>query len=112
MAFKLSTLHVFGYGEVQVIGQDGETSVNKKAPASEMTSKDSVVNNVYSFKPVDNLSPNEYHAIHIFADSFANYQPKGDFENWRVQWPELDKAAIDALVAEVLAYTPPAPTVE
>lgn len=109
MAFKLSTLHIFGYGEVQVIGKDGETDVNKKAPASEMVSRQAVVDNVYSFKPEDNQSPNEYHAINIFNEMFADYQPKGNYKSWRTNWASLDKVAIDALVAEVLAYTPPPP---
>lgn len=109
MAFKLSTLHIFGYGEVQVIGKDGDTHVNKKAPSIEMASKDAVVNNIYNFKPQNNLSPNEYHAVNIFENSLAVYQPKQSFKEWRVQWTDLDKAAIDALVAEVLAYTPPPP---
>ena len=39
---------------------------------------------------------------------FVDYQCKGEYEGWRVSWDNenLDKAAIDALVAEVLAYTP------
>lgn len=109
MAFKLSTLHIFGYGETQVIGQDGEENINKKVPSSELNGVTSVVDNVYSFKPLDNLSPNEYHAINIFNDMFADYQPKGEFKSWRVPFADLNKGEIDALVAEVLAYTPPAP---
>ncbi len=108
MAFVLSTLHIFGYGETQVIGNDGTTSVNKKVPTSVLTKVTPVVDDVYSFKPSDNLSPNEYHAINIFNDLFADYQPKGEFDSWRVQWADLNKVAIDELVAEVLAYTPPA----
>jgi hypothetical protein len=107
MAFVLSTLHIFGYGETQVIGNDGTTSVNKKVSTSVLTKVTPVVDDVYSFKPSDNLSPNEYHAINIFNDLFADYQPKGEFESWRVQWADLNKVAIDELVAEVLAYTPP-----
>jgi hypothetical protein len=107
MAFVLSTLHIFGYGETQVIGNDGTTSVNKKVPTSVLTKVTPVVDDVYSFKPTDNLSPNEYHAINIFNDMFADYQPKGDFESWRTEWSKLNKTAIDELVAEVLAYTPP-----
>jgi hypothetical protein len=38
---------------------------------------------------------------------FADYQPKGDFESWRTNWSELNKTAINDLVVEVLAYTPP-----
>ena len=103
MAFELSTLHIFGYGETQVIGQDGDTAVNKKVSSSGLTSLTAVVDNVYSFKPVDNLSPNEYHAINIFNNMFADYQPSGEFDIWRTEWALLDQAYIDALVAEVLA---------
>lgn len=108
MAFKLSTLHIFGYGETQVIGTDGDTQINKKVSTSVLTKVTPVVDDVYSFKPQDNLSPNEYHAINIFSEMFADYQPKGEFESWRTQWADLNKVAIDELVAEVLAYTPPA----
>jgi hypothetical protein len=103
MAFELSTLHIFGYGETQVIGTDGDTSVNKKVSSAGLTSLTAVVDNVYSFKPVDNLSPNEYHAINIFNNMFADYQPSGEFDSWRTEWALLDQAYIDALVAEVLA---------
>jgi len=103
MAFVLNTLHIFGYGETQVIGQDGDTLIDKKVPSSELTSLTAVVDNVYSFRPVDNLSPNEYHAINIFNNLFADYQPSGEFNSWRIDWVDLDKNYIDDLVAEVLA---------
>lgn len=102
MAFELSTLHIFGYGETQIIGLDGDTYVNKKVSNSALTKIQAVVNDVYSKKPSDNASPNQYHAVHVFGKLFADYQPTG-FPNWRVQWADLDKTAIDDLVAEVLA---------
>jgi len=106
MAFELSTLHIFGYGECQVIGKDGETQINKKAPSNQLVSLQAVVDNVYSFKPVDNLSPNLYHAINIFYNMFSDYIPKdSQFSNWRTEFKDLDTALIDTLVAEVLAYT-------
>jgi len=107
MAFQLSTLHIFGYGETQVIGQDGDTNISKKVPTSSLTKVTPVVDDVYSFKPQDNLSPNEYHAINIFNEMFADYQPKGEFDSWRTEWEKLNAVAIDELVAEVLAYTEP-----
>jgi hypothetical protein len=108
MAFKLNTLHIFGYGETQVIGQDGETNINKKAPNDVLTLLQPVVDNVYSFKPAENPAINEYHAINIFVDLFSDYVPK-DSENksWRTQYEQLDQNAIDVLVAEVLAYEKP-----
>jgi hypothetical protein len=105
MAFKLNTLHIFGYGEVQIIGQDDDIKINKKVPNDTMISLQAVVDNVYSFKPTNNLSPNVYHAINIFVDMFADYNPKDSaFVSWRAEFKDLDNLAIDTLVAEILAF--------
>lgn len=107
MAFQLNTLHIFGYGETQVIGQEDGNNINKKAPSLALVSLQAVVDNVYSFKPADNPAINEYHAINIFEGLFSDYMPK-DSENksWRTPYEELDQSFIDTLVAEVLAYQP------
>ena len=62
-----STLHIFGYGETQLIGTDS----NKKVPTSALTKVQAVVDNVYSFKPEGNTATEVYHAINIFNDLFA-----------------------------------------
>ena len=99
-----STLHIFGYGETQLIGND----LNKKVNTSVLTTAQAVIDNVYSFKPEGNTATEQYHAINIFNDMFADWQTsqKG-VEGWRVQYPELDATAIDALVAEIVAYVEP-----
>ena len=102
MAFELSTLHIFGYGETQVIGKDGETSVSKKVTSSQLTGVQAVVDNVYSKKPADSTASADIHAVNIFNNMFADFQPK-EGEGFRVPFEELNKALIDALVAEVLA---------
>lgn len=102
MAFELSTLHIFGYGETQVIGKDGETSVSKKVTSSELTGVQAVVDNVYFKKPADNTASADIHAVNIFNNMFADFQPK-EGKGFRVKWEDLDKALVDALVAEVLA---------
>jgi len=108
MAFKLNTLHIFGYGETQVIGQNDGVNVNKKAPNDVLTFLQPVVDNVYSFKPQDNPAINEYHAINIFVDLFSDYVPKDSADNsWRTPYEDLDQNAIDVLVAEVMAYEKP-----
>jgi hypothetical protein len=100
MAQTFNTLHIFGYGETQVI-TDTE---NKKVPSSELTGVDAVVANVYAHKPADNNAGTDYHAINIFNDLFADYIPKGkDEKSFRVPYAELDAALIDAFVAEVEA---------
>jgi len=92
-----NTLHIFGYGECQVI-TDTE---NKKVPTSDCTSAQAVVDMVYALKPVDNNAGTDYRAINIFNDMFADYQsPEGNF---RVDYSELDSALIDQLVSEIEA---------
>jgi len=99
-----STLHIFGYGESQLIGTD----FNKKVSSSVLTSLQAVVDNVYSFKPVDNTANEEYHAINIFYDMFADWQTKdSSVKGWRTEYSELDATLIDALVAEIVAYVEP-----
>jgi hypothetical protein len=99
-----STLHIFGYGETQLIGTD----LNKKVPTSSLTTVQAVVDNVYSFKPEGNTATKEYHAINIFNDMFADWQTSQQgVEGWRVQYPELDATLIDALVAEIVAQPEP-----
>ena len=90
-----NTLHIFGYGECQVI-TDTE---NKKVPTSDCPSAQDVVNMVYAFKPADNPSTSNYHAVNIFNDMFADYQSiEGNF---RVDYSELDSELIDQLVTEI-----------
>lgn len=99
-----STIHIFGYGETQLIGTD----LNKKVPSSVLTSLQAVVDNVYSFKPADNPASKEYHAVNIFNDMFADWQTKDQaVKGWRTQYSELDATLIEALVAEVQAYVEP-----
>ena len=99
-----STLHIFGYGETQLIGKD----FNKKVPSTVLTTLTDVVINVYSFKPEGNEATEEYHAINIFNTMFSDWQPKSsDAKGWRTEYAELDATAIDALVAEIEAYVIP-----
>ena len=99
-----STLHIFGYGETQLIGTDS----NKKVPSTALTTLAAVVNNVYSFKPEGNTATEEYHAINIFNDMFADWQTASpEASGWRTEYTQLDESAIEVLVAEVDAYVAP-----
>lgn len=92
-----NTLHIFGYGECQVI-TDTE---NKKVPTSDCASAQAVVDMVYALKPADNPASPDYHAINIFNGLFADYQSSEG--NFRVDYAELDATLIDQLVAEIQA---------
>jgi alpha-D-ribose 1-methylphosphonate 5-triphosphate synthase subunit PhnL len=96
---KFSTLHIFGFGDVQVVAQpEGAT---KKA--SELTALQAVIDNVWAQKPADNTGTKEYHAINIFDGMFADWQPKVQGEKgFRVQIGSLDMTLVQALVDEVM----------
>ena len=99
-----STLHIFGYGETQLIGNN----LNKKVSSIALTTLTAVVNNVYSFKPEGNTATEEYHAINIFNDMFADWQTKDSaVKGWRTEYSKLNATLIDALVAEIVALAEP-----
>lgn len=99
MAANWSTLHIFGFGDVQVIAKDG----GKTKKAADLTKLSAVVDNVWANKPAEAITK-EYHAINIFEGMFADWQSKTkDEKGFRVEYSLLNNAAIQALVDEVLA---------
>jgi hypothetical protein len=93
-----STLHIFGYGETQLIG-DG---FNYKTLTSNLLAAPAVIADVYSKKPADSDASESYHAINIFNTMFADWQPN-EGNGFRVPYSELDEVLIDALIEEILA---------
>ena len=93
-----STLHIFGYGETQLIGEN----FNYKTSTSNLSAAPVVVADVYSKKPADSDASADYHAVNIFHDMFADYQPNSG-TGFRVQYSDLNQVLIDALVEEILA---------
>jgi hypothetical protein len=95
-----NTLHIFGFGDVQVITKDG--GATKKA--SDLTTLQPVVDNVWSKKPTDSpITTKEYHAINIFEGMFADWQTKVPKEKgFRTEYYKLDNSLIQQLVDEVL----------
>ena len=97
---NFNTIHIFGYGETQLISADS----NKKMPTSVLTKVQAVIDNIYSKKPADNNAGTEYHAINIFSDMFADFMPKTKGEkSFRVKYEDLDAELINELVDEIKA---------
>lgn len=97
---NFNTIHVFGYGETQLISSDS----NKKMPTSVLTKVQAVIDNVYSNKPADNNAGTEYHAINIFSDMFVDFMPKTKGEkSFRIKYEDLDAKLINELVDEIKA---------
>lgn len=98
------TIHIFGYGEAQIISE----TVNFKTKVADFTKIQAVIDNVKSKKPADKTA-GDYHAINIFGDMKVNYQAKRtkdskpkdeDKSSFSVKASDLDSKKIDALVAE------------
>lgn len=97
---NFNTIHIFGYGETQLITLDS----NKKVATSALTKVQAVIDNVYSKKPADNNAGTEYHVIHITNGLFSDFLPKTQGEkNFRVKYEDLDANLINQLVEEIKA---------
>lgn len=96
---KFNTIHIFGFGVVQVIGKD----FNKQVPIADVqVFADACIDEVWSKKPADNTSTKEYHAINIFNDMFADWQSKIKGEKgFRTKYDQLDSSLFDGLVTAV-----------
>jgi hypothetical protein len=92
-----NTLHIFGYGETQVI-TDTE---NKKVATDSIVGVQLVVDDLYSKKPSGNSATTDYRTITILNDIFADYLDE-DGNSFRVDYSELNAKLIDAVVLEVL----------
>ena len=92
-----NTLHIFGYGETQVITD----TKNKKVATDSIVGVQLVVDDLYSKKPADNPATTDYRTITILNDIFADYSDE-EGNHFRVDYSELNAALIDAVVLEVL----------
>lgn len=89
------TIHIFGYGETQIIGKD----LSKKVTTSELTKVQAVVDHIFSKKPADNDTTINYHAIHIHKDMFADFVGMTT-KYFRTLYADLDESIINELVTE------------
>lgn len=93
---SFNTLHIFGYGETQVITE----TENKKVSTDSIVGVQAVVDDLYSLKPVDNNAGLDYRTINIFNGLFVDYSDNQG-NRFRVDYSEVNEALINALVTEV-----------
>ena len=101
MAQTWNTIHIFGFGTVQVISD----TQNIQAPfASVAVEAQAVVDNVWANKPADYVGDKTYHAINNFNTMFSDWLPNTpDAKSFRVEAANLDQTLLDALAVAVLA---------
>lgn len=104
MANPWNTIHIFGFGTVQVITD----TQNVQAPVSAFQAEvDAVVDNVWSQRPEGYEGEKTYHAINDFYQLFSDWLPKDpQAKSFRVEADKLDQSLLNDLAVKVLAYVP------
>lgn len=99
MANAWNTIHIFGFGTVQVISD----TQNVQAPIADVQAEaQAVIDNVWAGKPVGYTGPKTYHAINNFNGLFSDWLPNSpDAQSFRVEAANLDQSLLDALAAAV-----------
>lgn len=99
-----NTIHIFGFGVVQVIGKD----LNVQCPITSVQAQaDACINEVWFTKPNDYVGTKDYHAINIFNTMFADWKPKTKGEiPFRLKYNELNNSLFEALAQAVINAQP------
>jgi hypothetical protein len=107
---SFNTIHVFGYGETQIIKADG----SKKVASSSLATLQALVDHVESMKPEEVNIEDGYHVIHIMNGMNVQYlgkMPEGvngrmnreTKRSFRVDYKDVNHDFINNLVAELEA---------
>lgn len=104
---KHFTLHIFGYGETQINGDEFSIKVD----TTSLTKVKPLVDAVWNLKPADSNAVQQFHVINIFNYDDIRYMTNDGFS---VKTTPALKTLIDNLIAELkVAFDnlPPKPTV-
>lgn len=101
---KFSTIHVFGYGETQIIGSD----LNFKTATTGLSKATAFVDYVKSQRPAD-VAEDDYHVIHVFHGNRVSYLSKERGNNFSINWADLDATTLDELSTELISLIPTDP---
>ena len=91
---KNFTIHIFGYGETQINGDEFSLKVSTLT----LTKVQPLVDAIWALKPANSEAVKEFHAINIFNYNDLRYMTKNGFTLKTT--PDL-KALIDDLIAEL-----------
>ena len=105
---QFSTIHIFGYGETQIIGNDN----NGKVQSSELTNLVALVDHIKTFLPESGVTLTDYHVIHIFEGSDVRYlgvgtEDRKEDTSFSVKYDQINTVILDTFVNEVISLLPP-----
>jgi len=99
-----STIHIFGYGESQIIGTgDDDKGFSNKVATSGLTKVTPFLDDLFTHKPQDNQSvKTEYHVVHVFEGNEARFLPKTQgVKGFSVKLDQLNANTLQEMVDEL-----------
>ena len=99
-----NTIHIFGYGESQVIGD----KANGKTPNGALKTLAPLMSYLASKQQKGTkISLDDTHALNIFNGSFVDFRPRGaKNKGQRFEWSEIDAKAINKFADELISKAP------
>ena len=95
---KFNTIHIFAYGETQIIG-----NTSGKVKSTNLTALQPLVDHIKGFRP-DGVIDRPYHVIHIHQNQILSYLGKGSLKettSFTVKWKDLDQSLLATLIKEI-----------
>lgn len=104
---KFSTIHIFGDGQVQIIGKEKNGTVN----SSELTTLQPLVDHVKTFLPATGVTLTNYHVIHIFKKMDVRYlgkqaEDKKANTSFSVKIDSVNQGILESFVSELVSKLP------
>jgi hypothetical protein len=96
------TIHVFGYGETQIIKKD----VNFKTATSDLTKVQPLLDALWAMKPEDVTGGDGFRSVTFFNFSTKQWMGKKDEASFTIKGEDTLVAQIDELIAEMEALVP------
>lgn len=98
---KFNTIHVFGYGETQIITNDS----NSKFEHASLTKQKAFIDSLKSKRPTE-VQDMALHCINIHAGNRVDYVSKEKGGNFSVKVSDLDTKKFNAFVNELISLIP------
>jgi hypothetical protein len=94
-----NSIHIFGYGETQLIGHD----INRKSPNEKLKTLKPIIENLVSFQQKGTkISLEDTHTINIFNNGHVDFFPlSSKNKTQRFPWADLDAKRINKLFTEL-----------
>jgi len=105
-----STIHIFGYGESQIIGKgNDDKGFSNKLSTNTLTKVSPFLDDLFTHKPQNNQSvKTEYHVVHIFNQNEVRFVSKTQgIAGFSVKLNLLDQAKLQELVDELKVVPQP-----